>query len=140
MPTSSDAHQRAYTVLNASVVPLWAAMILAPRSRLTARLVDRSTPLFAVLGATYVAQLTRAMASGAVLDFRSVEATRAALSRPDAFLAGWNHYLVFDLFVGRWVWATAVAEGRRCRLALLLTWLVGPAGLLLFLAQRRSIA
>lgn len=139
MPTSEEQQQRAYLALNASVLPVWAAMILAPRSRLTSTVVGRSTPLFALLGATYAAGLARALSSGEVVDFRSAESTRAALARPEGFLAGWNHYLVFDLFVGRWIWSTAVAEGRRCRLALLLTWLAGPSGLLVFLAQRRSL-
>ena len=36
----------------------------------------------------------------------------------------------------RWIHETGLAEGRSTRLALLLTWMFGPAGLTLFLAQR----
>lgn len=46
------------------------------------------------------------------------------------------HYIAFDLFVGRWIWETAREEGRSCRVALLLTWMAGPAGLTVFLGQR----
>lgn len=54
-------------------------------------------------------------------------------------LAGWVHYLAFDLFVGAWI----VGEGQREGLAwwqvcpaLPLTFLFGPAGLVLFTVLR----
>ncbi|WP_315834655.1 abscisic acid-deficient protein Aba4 family protein [Bradyrhizobium prioriisuperbiae] len=54
-------------------------------------------------------------------------------------VAGWLHYLAFDLFVGAWI----VHESAQLRVApivivpcLLLTSLAGPAGLLLFLMVR----
>jgi hypothetical protein len=54
-------------------------------------------------------------------------------------LGGWVHYLAFDLFVGAWI----VEEGQREGLAwwrvvpaLPLTFLFGPAGLLLFVILR----
>jgi hypothetical protein len=128
--------RRIYALLNASTAPLWLAMILAPRSRLTARLLRVATPLTAGLGVGYAALLARATGDGLRLDFRDPQAVRAALSQPFAFLAGWAHYLAFDLFVGRWIHETGLAEGRSTRLALLLTWMLGPAGLTLFLAQR----
>ncbi|HSK95119.1 MAG TPA: abscisic acid-deficient protein Aba4 family protein, partial [Euzebyales bacterium] len=74
---------------------------------------------------------------GGLLDDLDPDAMRQAVARPDAFLAGWAHYVAFDVFVGRWIWRTALTERRGCRVALLLTMLFGPAGLLLFLAQRR---
>ena len=54
-------------------------------------------------------------------------------------LGGWVHYLAFDLFAGAWI----VSEGQRDGLpwwrvlpALPLTFLFGPAGLLLFVVLR----
>ena len=54
-------------------------------------------------------------------------------------LGGWVHYLAFDLFIGAWI----VSEGQRDGLpswrvlpALPLTFLFGPAGLLLFAVLR----
>jgi hypothetical protein len=113
-------------------------MILAPRSRLTRWLVQRATLLFVGLGVGYDVLLASGVArSGEVVDFRDPEAVRGALSKPDFFLAGWTHYIAFDLFVGRWIWEDAVAHGRRAPLSLLLTWLAGPAGLSLYLIRRR---
>ena len=130
--------RRMYALLNGSVVPFWAAMIVAPGSRFTQRLMQGATPLFLGLGASYDALLVKGSAErGGLLDFSDPEAVRAALSSPDIFLAGWTHYVAFDLFVGRWIWEDALARGRTARLALLLTLLAGPAGLSLYLVQRR---
>ena len=54
-------------------------------------------------------------------------------------LGGWVHYLVFDLFVGAWIVETAQREELawwRVLPALPLTFLFGPAGLLLFTLLR----
>lgn len=64
-------------------------------------------------------------------------------TNPWMVLAGWIHYLAFDLFIGAWI----VAEGQRDSLpwwrvlpALPLTFLFGPAGLLLFTILRGRTA
>jgi hypothetical protein len=136
-PLSPD-HRRTYAVLNGSSAPIWLAMIVAPRSRLTRWLVDRATLLFVGLGVTYDVLLASGIArSGEMIDFGDPDAVRGALTDPSFFLAGWTHYIAFDLFVGRWIWEDSLARRRRARLALLLTWLAGPAGLSLYLVQRR---
>lgn len=135
----SPARRRAYLIINSSSAPVWLAMILTPRSRLTRWLVQRSGVLFVGLGLAYDALLATGVArNGELIDFRDPDAVRAALTQPDTFLAGWAHYIAFDLFVGRWIWEDALARERPARLALLLTWLAGPAGLSLHLLQRRG--
>lgn len=61
-----------------------------------------------------------------------------------AALAGWVHYLAFDLFIGSWVARETMRKGiSRLWLVLLLpaTFLFGPIGLLLFaIANYRRIA
>ena len=139
-PMPAD-RRKAYSLVNFSSAPLWLAMILAPRSRLTGRLVKASTPLIVGLGGAYDAFLVSGIREdGKMIDFSDPDAVRGALSRPDFFLAGWTHYIAFDLFVGRWIWQDALARGRAPRLALLLTWLAGPAGLSLYLVERRFLA
>ena len=129
--------RRAYAVINNSTAPVWLAMILAPRSRVTRWLVGRSGLLFLGLGAAYDALLASGSARrGRLIDFRDPDAVREALGEPELFLAGWTHFLAFDLFVGRWIWEDALEHGRPARLALLLTWLAGPAGLSLHLLRR----
>ena len=135
----SPRRRQAYMFINGSSAPVWLAMILAPNASLTRWLVQRATFLFVGLGVTYDALLASGvLRSGEVVDFRDPDAVRGALSSPDIFLAGWTHYIAFDLFVGRWIWEDALARRRRARLALLLTWMAGPAGLSLYLVQRRG--
>jgi hypothetical protein len=135
MPSAS---RKAYAAVNASSAPLWLAMIAAPRSELTKRMLEAAAPLFIALGGVYDAYLASGVArSGRMVDFSDPDAVRAGLSDPDFFMAGWTHYIAFDLFVGRWIWQDALSRGRTARLALLLTWLAGPAGLSLYLVQRK---
>ena len=130
--------RRLYALINGSAAPIWLAMIIAPRSAFTQHLVKAATPLFGGLGVAYDALLASGVGErGGMIDFSDPDATREALGTPDLFLAGWTHYIAFDLFVGRWIWEDGLARGRAPRLALVLTFLAGPAGLSLYLAQRR---
>lgn len=134
----SEGRRRLFRILNGSTAPVWVAMILFPRSRVTARLVGLTTPLLAGLGVAYTGLLVGGITRGGPrVDLRDPDSLRAALQSPDAFLAGWTHYLAFDLFVGRWILEDAAERGTTARLPLLLTWMAGPAGLTLHLARRR---
>ncbi len=142
----TPGEKMAFQVLSASTAPVWLAMILAPNSRVTEVLVRVATPLYAALGVSYVGLLATALVTGdgPAPRFDDPESLREALGSPTAFLAGWTHYLVFDLFVGRHIWQATRDQGRTDRLSLLLTWMAGPAGLTLHLARtagaRRSSA
>jgi hypothetical protein len=56
---------------------------------------------------------------------------------PWGALAGWVHYLCFDLFVGRWIMNDAPDGGYRLAPVLFLTLMLGPVGLLLYTIGRR---
>ena len=65
--------------------------------------------------------------------------SRCCLPSPSAVMAGWIHFLAFDLFVGAWICRTARASGIPFLLVLPtlpLTFLFGPAGYLAFVAVR----
>ena len=67
--------------------------------------------------------------------FDSLPAVRQLFSNDWALLAGWVHYLAFDLFVGAWIAREALLSGvsRWFLIPVLpLTFLFGPAGFLLF--------
>ena len=60
-------------------------------------------------------------------------------SHPQAALAGWVHFLAFDLLIGAWVCRTARAEGLPFRVVapcLPMIFLFGPIGWLVFQAIR----
>jgi hypothetical protein len=78
--------------------------------------------------------------------FGSLSAVAMLFSNHWLLLAGWVHYLAFDLFVGSW----EVRDSQRLGIShwlvipcLILTFLFGPVGLLVYfvlrLAMRRSL-
>ena len=81
-------------------------------------------------------------APGAAGGFSSLAGVRALFADDGVLLAGWLHYLAFDLFLGAWICRRAAAEGMNpwlLRLCLPPTFLLGPVGLLLFLGLRTAI-
>lgn len=72
-------------------------------------------------------------------NFNSLPGVAALFSNHWFLLAGWVHYLAFDLFVGSWEARDAVAQGIphwAVIPCLILTFLFGPAGLLLYFVLR----
>jgi len=71
--------------------------------------------------------------------FGSLAEVQALFAVPGLLLAGWLHYLAFDLFVGTWIARDAASRGLPAGAlvpCLVLTFLVGPLGLLLYMAVR----
>ncbi len=69
--------------------------------------------------------------------FGSLAEVRALFEQPGLLLAGWVHYLAFDLVVGGWIARRAAALGVphwQVVPVLVLTFLFGPAGWLAFVA------
>jgi hypothetical protein len=116
----------------------WLALALAPARASWAaparRYAGRILPLlFALL---YVALIVRHWGPGG---FGSLAQVRALFDEPGLLLAGWLHYLAFDLFVGAWIAERGAALALPHGLLLplyLLTFLFGPAGLLAFALLR----
>jgi hypothetical protein len=122
-----------FSVASSAVLAGWLLLALAPRWRHTARLVCAVLVpgLLAVLYATLIA----ARWGGAEGGFSSLADVRKLFADPWLLLAGWVHYLAFDLFVGAWEVRDAGRLGIPHLLVvpcLLLTFLFGPVGLLLY--------
>ncbi len=133
---SDERAAQVYNVLNFIPMLWWAPMILAPRWRVT-RALTTNRSLFAGLGLFYGAALLKAMAEVGLPNYSSLEdGPRRLLRSNTGLMAAWAHYLVFDLFVGIWIYRTGLNEDRSTRLPLLLTLMAGPLGLLAFLVQR----
>ena len=93
----------------------------------------------AVLGFAYLGMLPGGLAATPDGGFGSIGEVRALFANDAMLTAGWLHYLAFDLFVGTWIARTGLDIGvpRIVLLpCLLLTFLFGPVGFLLFLAAR----
>lgn len=132
---------RLFEIFNAGVMPFWLLMIIAPRWRWTERLVH-SALVPAILGCSYVLLMTTAPPPPEGGSFTSLEGVVALFASPVSVLVGWIHYLVFDLFVGAW----ELRDSQRYGIphlavvpCLMLTLMLGPAGLLAYLALRGAL-
>ena len=126
-----------FSMAGALVLPGWLLLVFAPRWKWSARLV---APVLipALLAALYVFLIASRWA-GHQGGFGSLAEVRRLFDDPALLLAGWVHYLAFDLFVGSF----EVRETQRLGIphlavvpCLVLTFLFGPAGWLLFVVLR----
>lgn len=114
----------------------WVALAVIPLHRPVARPLVIGVAV--ALSFLYVALIASFWTAGRG-DFGSLEGVSRLFAHPGLLLAGWVHYLAFDLLVGVW----ERDEARRIALpwwqrvpCLLLTFLFGPMGWLAFLACR----
>ena len=131
-----------FLIANWGVLPAWALLIVLPHFKLTDWLVHSVfAPL--ILGVLYLWLFATATFTGSGLPegagFSSLDGVIKVFSVKEALVAGWTHYLVFDLFVGAWEARDAQRVGLNHFVlipCLILTLLVGPIGLLLYLLIR----
>jgi hypothetical protein len=124
-----------FNLANLLPLPIWLSMMLFPRAPFTQRLVMSYWP-FILLSSLYTLFLAIALATGDGGFDLSFDGLRAGLSSEWAFLAGWLHYLAFDLFVGVWIFRDAKYWGVTPTLFLVLTLFAGPLGLGSYLLWR----
>lgn len=120
----------------------WIILALSPLQRPLAVVTARM--IAAVLCGGYLAVLAHALmhSNGGGISWRSfnsLDGVMALLASRQAALAGWVHYLAFDLFTGAWEAETAHAARIPHWLLLVclfLTFIAGPVGLLAYLLVR----
>jgi hypothetical protein len=119
----------------------WAGLLLAlfvqPARRLAWPAAQLAIP--AVLALLYILLLWQGRAAFGEGGFGSIDEVRALFADDRALAAGWLHYLAFDLFVGAWISRDGLQRGVPALLllpCLPLTFLFGPAGLLLYVLLR----
>jgi hypothetical protein len=115
----------------------WIALAASPLAPRAAQIVSAAAiPL--LLSVAY-SGLVLAYWADAPGGFSSLPEVQALFTSPHIALAGWLHYLAFDLFLGAWEARTAQAERFSHWLllpCLVLTFLFGPAGFLTFAILR----
>jgi hypothetical protein len=129
-----------FPIANLLAMAGWATLALSPLSpRWSDRIAGQAIPI--VLSVGYTA-LVLAFWSRAPGGFDLLPNVMALFTQPEIALAGWVHYLAFDLAVGAWIARTARAEGIAHLFVLpclALTFLFGPAGFLAFTALRATV-
>lgn len=129
-----------FQIANPLALVGWIALASSPLAPRAAQLVA-GTVVPLVLSAGYTA-VVLAFWSSADGGFDSLANVARLFESRWLLLAGWVHYLAFDLLVGAWVVRTARQEGIAHLLVLpclAATFLFGPAGYLLFQGLRASM-
>jgi hypothetical protein len=130
-----------FTWANYGALVFWAFLVLVPGWRGTQLIVHSAAPLF-LLGLLYASLAFPSFFGSGVPEgasFTSLDGLMVFFTYKPAVVAGWIHYLVFDLFVGAWEVRDARRRGLNHPLVvpcLLLTLLLGPVGLMLYLIVR----
>jgi hypothetical protein len=132
-----------FSITGAVAMLGWAGLVLLPKVDFVVKVLARAI-IPGAIGATYVyLMLTNLGSAPADGSFGSLAGVKALFGVDALLLAGWIHYLAFDLFVGSWEVQDARERGVHHLLVvpcLLLTFMAGPAGLLLYLLIRHGIA
>ena len=130
------APEQVFQIVNLLAVAGWLLLaVLSGRTWVSTAIGAGVIPVLA----TVYAGLIAFNWGGADGGFGSLAEVAQLFANPWLLLAGWTHYLAFDLFVGSWEVRDARERGISHWLVLpclLLTFLFGPAGWLLYLALR----
>lgn len=126
-----------FQLANALALLGWVVLVASPLAPRSAQVLSAvAIPLLLALAYTGLILAHWWEAPGG---FGSLSEVQALFTHPQIALAGWVHYLAFDLFLGAWEVRTARADGIphwAVIPCLVLTFLFGPAGLLAFAILR----
>ncbi len=128
-----------FRLANACAGAGWLAMLLLPRQRwVTATLCGRMLPI--LFSGAYLGILLQ-HGQNLLGGFNTLETLRQCFSQPWLLLAGWLHYLAFDLCLGSW----AARDAQRHNFpvwaltpCLVLTFILGPVGFLAYIVLRAA--
>jgi hypothetical protein len=138
-------NETAFSLANALVFPQWLLMLAAPRWRVT-QWLTRTLLVPALLALLYGYYLFTS--TGGSLDFKSFATLKGVMTifqqgGERVMLAGWIHYLAFDLVAGCWI----LHDGQQHSVShgwlipcLLFCFMLGPLGLLLYILVRGARA
>ena len=140
MPEPSQLFAFANGLALLAWIALIAALFVAPLREQVWTATAMLIP--ALLAIAYILLIVDGFGEAEGGGFGSIAEVRALFASDAGLTAGWLHYLAFDLFVGTWL----SREGLTISLprllivpCLVLTFLLGPAGLLLFYVLRLAL-
>lgn len=116
----------------------WLLLVFLPKQPTAQLIAGVAVPL--VLSAVYLI-LIFLYFRGAEGGFGSLADVATLFQKRELLLAGWIHYLAFDLFIGAWETRDAQRHGLPHLVVipcLVMTFMLGPIGLLFYFAIRTS--
>ncbi|GAA0282057.1 hypothetical protein GCM10009127_24240 [Alteraurantiacibacter aestuarii] len=140
----------AFTFVSWLAMLAWLALIVLPRGEIVKTLIfycgiGLLCFVYSLLFLLVISNTLdpHAVQGAGAAGFTSVEGVRNIFMSDGGAVIGWTHYLAFDLFVGLWIARDADAKGFSRLLqapVLLVTFLAGPLGLLIWLFVREPAA
>jgi hypothetical protein len=116
---------------NLFVLPFWTLIILLPKWDVTRKIILSPLPFIALAGlyiylliGSITPESAQALANPKLADIAHFFADEGAAA------VGWVHFLVMDLFVGRWIYLEGQRTGVITVHSLVLCLFAGPLGLL----------
>ncbi|HEY9799918.1 MAG TPA: ABA4-like family protein [Leptolyngbyaceae cyanobacterium] len=120
-----------FNIANIFVLPFWTLMILLPNWKVTRRVMESYIPFLFLAGAylyLFITSITpenaQALSNPELADIARFFADEKAAA------TGWIHFLVMDLFVGRWIYWEGQKTGIWTIHSLILCLFAGPLGVL----------
>lgn len=143
LTTCTMSPDKIFSLANTVALAAWLLLLIAPKARVT-RLLVQSGLIILFFGGVYMVVLGISFSqSGSAPDFGSLAGVKALFLNDYAVVAGWVHYLAFDLFVGTWQVEDAKKRGIRHYWlipSLFFTFMLGPVGWLLYQIIRAAHA
>lgn len=131
-----------FQVTNTVALVAWIALVLFPGRRLVSSwLCGVVVPGLLSLGYAGVIAWKMAADGPPASDVMTIAGLRKLFADDWVLAAAWTHYLVFDLVVGGWIARESVRHGLPAlfrTVALVLTFLAGPVGFLVFILGRHG--
>jgi len=124
-----------FDIANVFVLPFWALMILLPNWGITRKVMESYLPFVALAGLyiyLFISSITPENA--AALSNPQLADIARFFADENAAATGWIHFLVMDLFVGRWIYWEGQRTGVWTIHSLALCLFAGPMGLLSHIA------
>ena len=130
--------ERIFSLASTIAAVGWLLLIIAPKRPLAVHVAGIFFPLIlAVIYFYFIATNMRGAEGG----FGSLADVAALFQKRELLLAGWIHYLCFDLFIGAWEVRDSQQHGIPHLVVvpcLIMTFLLGPIGLLFYVAIRSA--
>lgn len=129
-----------FNAANIFVLPFWALMVIVPSWNVTQKIMGSFLPFVALAG-TYLYLFVTGLTPDAAQDFSSAGLSDIArLFSQEQFAAtAWVHFVVMDLFVGRWIYQDGQQLKLFTRHSLALCLFAGPLGLLSHILTRWGV-
>lgn len=130
-----------FVVINVIAASGWLALVFAPRWRVTQWLIETAL-LPMSIGLIYASLVVSGLGREGDGGMMSLDQIALLFEDRHNLLAGWSHFLAFDLFIGGWELRDSQRRGIHHGLVvpcLLMTLWLGPIGFLLYLVLRRIV-